>query len=63
MPALAVTAEPGRMAGQTVGLGDADSAATFDRMDLDGDGSLTVDELVVAVREFHCGRLAVPLLG
>jgi Ca2+-binding EF-hand superfamily protein len=46
-----------------VGLSDADSDAAFDRIDLDGDGSLTVDELVVAVREFHYGRLDIPLLG
>ncbi|MEV7548663.1 EF-hand domain-containing protein [Amycolatopsis sp. NPDC089917] len=49
--------------GSAVGLSDADSDAAFDRIDLDGDGSLTVDELVTAVREFHYGRLDIPLLG
>ncbi|MFD5830503.1 EF-hand domain-containing protein [Lentzea sp. NPDC060358] len=52
-----------RWLGSAVGLSDADSDAAFDRIDLDGDGALTVDELVVAVREFHYGRLDVPLLG
>ncbi|MET9231361.1 EF-hand domain-containing protein [Lentzea sp. NPDC003310] len=49
--------------GNAVGLSDADSDAAFDRIDLDGDGALTVDELVIAVREFHYGRLDIPLLG
>ncbi|MFJ8966880.1 EF-hand domain-containing protein [Lentzea sp. NPDC102401] len=52
-----------RWLGNAVGLSDADSDAAFDRIDLDGDGTLTVDELVVAVREFHYGRLDIPLLG
>jgi hypothetical protein len=56
-------AELRRWLGPAVGLGDADSDATFDRIDLDGDGRLTVDELVDAVREFHYGRLDIPLLG
>ncbi|MFD4670025.1 EF-hand domain-containing protein [Lentzea sp. NPDC058450] len=49
--------------GNAVGLSVDDSDAAFDRIDLDGDGSLTVDELVIAVREFHYGRLDIPLLG
>lgn len=49
--------------GSAVGLSDADSDATFDRIDTDGDGRLTVDELVMAVRDFHYGRLDIPLLG
>ncbi|GHH60099.1 hypothetical protein GCM10017774_84070 [Lentzea cavernae] len=52
-----------RWLGSAVGLSDADSDAAFDRIDLDGDGALTVDELVIAVREFHYGRLDIPLLG
>lgn len=52
-----------RWLGPAVGLSDADSDATFDRIDLDGDGRLTVDELVIAVREFHYGRSDIRLLG
>ncbi|HEX7307560.1 EF-hand domain-containing protein [Lentzea sp.] len=52
-----------RWLGSAVGLSDAASDAAFDRIDLDGDGVLTVDELVIAVREFHYGRLDISLLG
>ena len=52
-----------RWLGPAVGLSNADSDATFDRIDLDGDGRLTVDELVIAVREFHYGRSDIRLLG
>ncbi|MGW6446708.1 EF-hand domain-containing protein [Lentzea sp. NPDC055074] len=52
-----------RWLGSAVGLSEADSDAAFDRIDLDGDGNLTVDELVIAVREYHYGRLDIALLG
>ncbi|WP_410622987.1 hypothetical protein [Amycolatopsis sp. cmx-8-4] len=44
-------------------MSDAGSDATSDRIDLEGDGRLTVDELVIAVREFHYGRSDIRLLG
>ncbi|GAA4005240.1 hypothetical protein GCM10022247_28010 [Allokutzneria multivorans] len=46
-----------------VGLTEEESDRSFELIDLDGDGRLTVEELVTAVREFHYGRLDIPLLG
>ncbi len=46
-----------------VGLSEEESDRSFELIDLDGDGRLTVEELVTAVREFHYGRLDIPLLG
>ncbi|WP_328456973.1 hypothetical protein [Amycolatopsis sp. NBC_00438] len=48
-------------AGLVTGAGEAESDAAFDRIDFDG--SLTVDEFVVAVRAYRYGRLDVPLPG
>uniref|UniRef100_A0AAU2JPW4 EF-hand domain-containing protein n=1 Tax=Streptomyces sp. NBC_00049 TaxID=2903617 RepID=A0AAU2JPW4_9ACTN len=36
-------------------LNPADAEALFRRIDADGDGTLTVDELLVAVREYYTG--------
>ncbi|SDJ29594.1 Ca2+-binding protein, EF-hand superfamily [Lentzea albidocapillata subsp. violacea] len=35
----------------------------FRAIDVNGNGKLTVDELVHAVRDYHLGKLDVPLLG
>jgi Ca2+-binding EF-hand superfamily protein len=42
---------------------DADAHDLFRRLDSDNSGVLSVDELVQAVRDYHEGRLDVPLLG
>lgn len=43
---------------------DAKQAETaFARIDNDGSGRLTVEELVVAVRDYHQGKNDIPLLG
>jgi hypothetical protein len=46
-----------------VGVNNADAMAAFDQCDTDRDGELSVDELLGAVRNFHYGKLDVPLLG
>ena len=47
------------------GVGVSESAArdAFRQIDSDNSGELTVDELLAAVRNFHFGKLDVPLLG
>jgi Ca2+-binding EF-hand superfamily protein len=47
------------------GVGVDESAAldAFRQIDTDGSNELTVDELLAAVRDFHYGKLDVPLLG
>ncbi|TDV57500.1 EF-hand domain-containing protein [Actinophytocola oryzae] len=46
-----------------VGVPDAQAVETFRRLDKSGNGRLSSDELVVAVRDFHAGKLDIPLLG
>ncbi|MBE9373691.1 EF-hand domain-containing protein [Saccharopolyspora sp. HNM0983] len=46
-----------------VGVDDAQATDAFDRVDTNGNGELTVDELLDAVRQFHFGELDVELLG
>jgi hypothetical protein len=46
-----------------VGAEQTDAKAAFDRLDKNGDGHLTVDELVHAVRDYHAGTLDISLLG
>lgn len=41
----------------------ADPAELFARLDVDGSGVLSRDELIEAVRQYHEGQLDVPLLG
>ncbi|MFD0773219.1 EF-hand domain-containing protein [Streptomonospora algeriensis] len=41
----------------------ADSDAVFGDIDTHGNGYLSVDELMAAVRGYHLGRSDVPLLG
>ncbi|MYX41173.1 EF-hand domain-containing protein [Streptomyces sp. SID89] len=43
--------------------GDIDAEAAFSAIDADGDGRLTVDELVAAVGRYHAGETDAPLLG
>ncbi|KIH98264.1 signal transduction protein [Streptomonospora alba] len=41
----------------------ADPGDIFGRIDTNGNGYLSVDELMAAVRDYHLGRSDVPLLG
>ncbi|MDA0568084.1 EF-hand domain-containing protein [Streptomonospora sp. S1-112] len=41
----------------------SDSSEIFRQIDTNGNGYLTVDELLAAVRDYHLGRNDVPLLG
>jgi len=40
-----------------------DLAEAFRQIDADGDGRLSVDELVQAIRAHHLGDIDMPLLG
>jgi Ca2+-binding EF-hand superfamily protein len=46
-----------------IGVSKQDARDAFRQIDTDNDGELTVDELLAAVRNFHYGKLDVPLLG
>ncbi|HUQ59146.1 EF-hand domain-containing protein [Lentzea sp.] len=46
-----------------VGVESSAAADAFRKIDANGNGKLTVDELVFAVRDYHMGKLDVPLLG
>jgi Ca2+-binding EF-hand superfamily protein len=46
-----------------VGVSESDARAAFHQIDTDRSGELTVEELLAAVRNFHYGKLDVPLLG
>jgi Ca2+-binding EF-hand superfamily protein len=46
-----------------VGVPSDAAADAFSKVDADGDGELSLDELLGAVREYHFGRLEVELLG
>ncbi len=46
-----------------VGVDHSEAAGAFDRVDTNGNGELSVDELLEAVRRFHYGDLDVELLG
>ncbi|HEX2133591.1 MAG TPA: EF-hand domain-containing protein [Actinophytocola sp.] len=46
-----------------VGVDEAKARQAFIQIDTDKDGALSVDELLGAVRNFHYGKLDVPLLG
>lgn len=46
-----------------VGVSESDARDAFRQIDTDGSGELTVEELLAAVRNFHYGKLDVPLLG
>jgi Ca2+-binding EF-hand superfamily protein len=48
---------------KAIGVDGSTAKSTFAQIDLDGDGELSEDELLAAVREFHMGNLDVPLLG
>src|SRR4051812_38544839 len=45
------------------GVSSSKAEEAFRLIDTNGDGSLTVDELVSAVKAYHFGTLDVPLLG
>jgi Ca2+-binding EF-hand superfamily protein len=46
-----------------VGVNESTARDAFRQIDTDNSGELTVDELLAAVRNFHYGKLDVPLLG
>lgn len=46
-----------------VGVDQTRAAETFRQLDTSGNGALSTDELVNAVRDFHLGKLDVELLG
>ncbi|MGP4114405.1 EF-hand domain-containing protein [Streptomyces sp. 4N509B] len=46
-----------------VGVDREEARSAFAQVDTNGDGELSLDELLVAVRDFHFGRLEVELLG
>jgi Ca2+-binding EF-hand superfamily protein len=46
-----------------VGVSESDARDAFHQIDTDSSGELTVEELLAAVRNFHYGKLDVPLLG
>jgi Ca2+-binding EF-hand superfamily protein len=48
---------------KAVGVDASTARSTFSQIDTDGDGELSEDELIAAVRQFHFGKLDVPLLG
>ena len=48
---------------QGVGVDESQARIAFDQVDANGNGELSVDELLGAVRDFHYGRLDVELLG
>jgi Ca2+-binding EF-hand superfamily protein len=48
---------------QGVGVDQSAARDAFRQIDTDNSGELTVDELLAAVRNFHYGKLDVPLLG
>ncbi|HET9381070.1 MAG TPA: EF-hand domain-containing protein [Streptomyces sp.] len=46
-----------------IGVADTEASEAFAKVDANGDGRLSEEELLTAVREFHFGRLEVELLG
>ncbi|GAA2796708.1 EF-hand domain-containing protein [Saccharopolyspora taberi] len=46
-----------------VGVSPDEAAEAFQKVDTNGNGQLSVDELLGAVRDYHFGRLEVELLG
>jgi Ca2+-binding EF-hand superfamily protein len=46
-----------------IGMSSQEAETAFRGIDADGDGQLTVDELVQAVNDYHAGRTDVELLG
>ncbi|MFD7711410.1 EF-hand domain-containing protein [Streptomyces sp. NPDC059785] len=46
-----------------VGVDSGQAQQLFEQVDSDGNGELSQDELLAAVREYHYGRLDVELLG
>ncbi|MGV9692282.1 EF-hand domain-containing protein [Streptomyces sp. NPDC003444] len=48
---------------KALGLGEKEAHEAFRQIDADGDGTLSQQELLAAVRGFHLGELDVELLG
>ncbi|HWE88245.1 MAG TPA: EF-hand domain-containing protein [Pseudonocardiaceae bacterium] len=48
---------------KAVGVDAAKAEQAFNQLDAGNEGELTVDELVHAVRDYHLGRIDVPMLG
>jgi Ca2+-binding EF-hand superfamily protein len=48
---------------KAIGVSESDAAESFKTIDVNGDGHLSIDELIIAVKQYHNGELDVPLLG
>lgn len=46
-----------------IGVSNTEAAEAFRQIDANGDGQLSVSELVQAVPAYHLGEIDVPLLG
>ncbi|WP_020674233.1 EF-hand domain-containing protein [Amycolatopsis nigrescens] len=46
-----------------IGVSESQARSAFQQIDTSGDGQLSVEELLAAVRNFHFGKLDVALLG
>lgn len=46
-----------------IGVGQSDAVEAFGTIDTNGDGQISVQQIVDAVRDFHFGKLDAPLLG
>lgn len=49
--------------GKAIGLSQTEADQAFQKIDIDRDGHLDVDELINTVRDYHLGTSDVPLLG
>lgn len=48
---------------KAIGVDESEADNAFRQIDTSGDGQLSVEELLAAVRDFHFGKIDVPLLG
>ena len=48
---------------KAVGVSDADADTAFKMIDKNRNGQLTVEEIIIAVRDYHAGKHDIPLLG
>ncbi len=48
---------------KAIGVSESAAEESFKKIDVNHDGELSIDELVIAVKRYHAGELNVPLLG